>query len=108
MSPEDMQHTMQFLLNQQAQFAADFAKFETAMASNEARWTDRFDQLSGKTDQIAGGLIGLTGIVGQLAAVQQRSDKRLDELGEYIKTVESHLNIIIEMFERPGRRSLPS
>ena len=29
MSPEDVQRTMQFLVHQQAQFAADFARTET-------------------------------------------------------------------------------
>ena len=93
MSPEEMQRAMQFLVHQQAQFAADIAR-------NDTRWTERFDQLSAKTDQIAVGLLGLTGIVGQLAALQQRTDKRMDELGEYIRSVESHLNVVIEVFER--------
>ena len=93
MSPEEMQRAMQFLVHQQAQFAADIAR-------NETRWTERFAQLSAKTDEIAVGLLGLTGIVGQLAASQQRTDKRMDELGEYIRSVESHLNVVIEMFER--------
>ena len=90
MSPEDMQRAMQFLLNQQAQFAAEMAK-------NEARWTDRFDR-------IANGLIGLTGIVGQLAAAQERTDAQFREadarLQEHIDHVDSHLNVVIEMFER--------
>jgi hypothetical protein len=81
---------MQFLLNQQAQFAAEMAK-------NEARWTDRFDR-------IANGLIGLTGIVGQLAAAQERTDAQFREadarLQEHIDHVDSHLNVVIEMFER--------
>src|SRR5437867_12495744 len=46
MSPDEMQRMMQFLLNQQAQFAADVAK-------NEASWKERFEQLSLKTDQTA-------------------------------------------------------
>jgi hypothetical protein len=96
MSPEDMTATMQFLLNQQARFAADF------------------DRFSAQTDRIADGLIGLTGIVGraadqivQLAAAQQLTDQQLKELreedrrlGQYIQTVEAHLNVVIEMFER--------
>jgi len=100
MSPEELQRAMQFLLNQQAQFAADLAK-------NETRWTERFDRI---TD----GLVGLTGIVGQLAASQQRTDEQVRELREsdarlqeqiratdgHIRDVESHLNIVIEMFER--------
>jgi hypothetical protein len=96
MSPEEIERTMQFLLRQQAQFAADF------------------ERLSAKTDRMMEGIIGLTAIVGHLHAAQQRNDEqfqrtdeqfkrtdtRLNELGEYIKTVESHLNVVIEMFER--------
>ena len=99
-SPEEMQRTMQFLLAQQAQFAANFEK------------------LTVQTDRIADAVIGLTGIVGrianqqerlgdQLARQQERTDQqirevntRVDDLGGYIKTVEAHLNVVIEMFER--------
>jgi len=95
-----MQRTMQFLLAQQAQFAANFEK------------------LTVQTDRIADAVIGLTGIVGrianqqerlgdQLARQQERTDQqirevntRVDDLGGYIKTVEAHLNVVIEMFER--------
>lgn len=89
MSPEEVTRTLQFLLRQQAQFASDF------------------DKLVVKTDRVADGVIGLTGIVGHLLAAQQRTDEqmretnaRVDDLGEYIKTVESHLNVVIQMFER--------
>jgi hypothetical protein len=89
MSPEDIERIVHFLLHQQAQFAADFEK------------------LSAKTDRIADGVIGLTGIVGRLATAQDRTDQqlndtktRLDDLGQYIKTVESHWNVVIRMFER--------
>ena len=58
------------------------------------------------------GLVGLTAIVGQLAASQLRTDEqlratkeRVDDLGEYIRNVGSHLNVVIEMFEQPARRS---
>jgi hypothetical protein len=100
MSPEEIQRTMQFVLRQQAQFVADF------------------ERLSTKTDRMADAIIGLTGVVGHLHEAQQETDRqlremlgetdrrfretdaRLGELGEYIKTVESHLNVVIEMFER--------
>jgi hypothetical protein len=104
MSPEEIERTVQFLLGQQAQFAADFEK--------------RLERLSEKTDLIADGLIGLTGIVGRIAEAQERTDRQLKEtdaqlketraalketdaqLSEHIKTVESHLDVVIEMFER--------
>ena len=89
MSPEEMQRTMQFLLAQQAKFAADFEK------------------LTVKTDRMTDAIIGLTGIVGRLAERQERTDEqiretstRVDEVGQYIKTVEAHLNVVVEMFER--------
>ena len=63
MSPEEMQRAMQFLLSQQAQFAADIAR-------NEARMTEGFTRLND-------GLVGLTAIVGQLAAAQLRTDEQL-------------------------------
>ncbi len=107
MSPEEMQRTMQFVVNQQAQFSADLAKLETNLASfanhvaaSEARWTERFEQ-------ITGGLIGLTAITGQIASAQLRTDEQLRELrgglsetDAHIRDVESHLNVGIEMFER--------
>ena len=63
MSPDEMQRMMQFLLNQQAQFAADCAKSQ-----------ERFDAGLGK---LSDGLIGLTHIVGQIASAQQRTDEQL-------------------------------
>jgi hypothetical protein len=98
MTPEEMGQAMQFVLRQQSQFAADIEK------------------LTVKTDRIADGLIGLTGLVGRLAEGQERTDQQLREndarlsyadaeLREYIRTVEAHLNILIEMFERHLRDS---
>jgi hypothetical protein len=86
MSPEEIERTVQFLLQLQAQSAADMAKWEA------------------RANRVEDGLVGLTAIVGQIAAAQLRSDERLDErfteLGDYIKTVESHLNAVIDTFER--------
>jgi ABC-type transporter Mla subunit MlaD len=121
MSPEDMQGTMQFLLRQQAQFAADSARVDAQL-----------EALSGKVDQVASGLIGLTSIVdrvvdsvdrvvdsvgrvvdsvgrvvdgvSEIAEAQKRTDEQLRatdaRLGEHIGRVEAHLNIVIEMFDR--------
>lgn len=75
MSPEEIERTVQFLLRQQAQFAADFEKFSLRTDQITASLSVKTDQLaeglvklSAKTDQLADGLIGLTSIVGQLAA----------------------------------------
>jgi hypothetical protein len=99
-----MQRTVQFLLQQQAQFVAD-------SAASQARFDARLEQ-------VTSGLVGLTAIVGQvvdsvsqIAAAQKRTDEqlratdarlseRLGDLSEHITTVESHLDVVIEMFER--------
>ena len=100
MSPEEMQRTVQFLLQQQAQFVAD-------SAASQARFDARLEQ-------VTSGLVGLTAIVGQvvdsvsqIAVAQKRTDEqlratdaRLSGLSEHMTTVESHLNVVIEMFER--------
>ncbi|MBF8300507.1 MAG: hypothetical protein HW394_877 [Acidobacteria bacterium] len=104
MSPEEIQRTVQFLLHQQAQFAAD-------SATSQAGFDARIEKLSAKTEQVADGLIGLTTIVGhvvdsvsQIADAQKRTDEQLlatdARLSESINRVESHLNAVIEMFER--------
>jgi hypothetical protein len=86
MSPEEIQRTVQFLLHQQAQFAVD-------CAASQARFDARIEKLSAKTDQVADGLIGLTAIVGHVVdGVSQIADAQ--------KRTESHLNVVIQMFER--------
>jgi ABC-type transporter Mla subunit MlaD len=103
MSPEQVERTVQSLLQQQAQFAADF------------------ERLSGKTDLIADGLIGLTGLVGGVNENVGRLAERVDGLAERVdglaermnelttaqqltdrqlREVESNLNVVIQMFER--------
>jgi hypothetical protein len=96
MSPEEIERTVQFLLLQQAQFAAE-------MARNEVR----FGELSAKAQQVADGVIGLTAVVGHLAAEQQLTAQQIKDtnakvadLGDYVKTVGSHLDAVVEMFER--------
>lgn len=100
MSPDEMNRTMQFLLSQQAQFAANL------------------DKLEEKTNRLTDAVIGLTGIVGRVAEAQERlaeqaaqqkaeTERRFQEtnawmadLGEYIKEVGSHLDVVVRMFER--------
>jgi X-X-X-Leu-X-X-Gly heptad repeat protein len=95
MSPEEIERTVQFLLHQQAKFAADFEKFSLRTDQITASLSVKIDQLaeglvklSVKTDRLADGLVGLTSIVGQLAAAQQRTD---EQLRETIRTFERHL-----------------
>jgi uncharacterized phage infection (PIP) family protein YhgE len=68
MSPDDMQRTMQFLLDHQAKFAVDLDR----MTERFDRLSERFEQLVDKTERIADGVIGLTAVVGQLTTAEQQ------------------------------------
>jgi hypothetical protein len=88
MSPDEMQRTMQFLLSQQAQFAAD-------LSAHEARFHADLEKLTAKTDRLVDALHGLTGIVGNLASQQERTDEQLRDtnkrVGELARMFERHL-----------------
>jgi hypothetical protein len=75
MSPEERERTMQFLLNQQAQFAADFSK-----SQEEARV--RSQQVDERMNRMSDAVVGLAGIVGSVVDVQGRVDQRLDRLAD--------------------------
>jgi chromosome segregation ATPase len=111
MSPDEIERTMQFLLQQQAQFAADSAR-------HDARWAELRDELTAKTRQLTDGLLGLTAVVGTLAVEQQaterqlqRTDRQIEATDAQLQTVEGHLDSLIELFERhlrDGNGSQPS
>ena len=82
MTPEEMQRTMQFLLQQQAQFAEDIARIG-----------EKTDQLVGVSRGLADGLMGVTSVVGSLAAAQLRTDGQLRE-------TDRRLSALIDTFER--------
>jgi chromosome segregation ATPase len=80
MSPEDMQRTIEFLLNQQAQFAADM------------------QTLTQKTDTLATGVTGLVGVVGhvvtsldRLAELQQQTQVDLRETQQQLRETQQQL-----------------
>ena len=61
MSPEEIERTIQFLLNHQAQFTVDM------------------DGLSTKIDRVSEAIMGLTGIVGRMAEHVSESQDRIDQ-----------------------------
>jgi phage-related minor tail protein len=96
MSPEEVQRTMQFLLNQQAQFAADLGNVTDELKTVTAgltRVTTHLEVLTERTTTITDGVIGLTSIVGNLAGQQQQTDQQ-------IRDVEGQLKLLADMFER--------
>jgi len=112
MSPEEIERTVQFLLRQQAQFDANMARIETDLATvaehqtrtaadlaslatrqadfqtNLERLDATVERLSAKTDNIADGLIGLTGIVGHLT---NNVERLVDAFDRHLRIDHGHL-----------------
>ena len=110
MSHEEMERTMQFLLRQQAQFAADYAKLSVKtdqVTSAVAGLTGKTDRMADGLTTLAEGLVSLTGIVdrisdnvGLLTAAQRETDRQLKETDRQLKETDRQLKETIRLFER--------
>ena len=120
MSPEEMQRTMQFLLAQQAQFAADFERLSIkvdGLADKVTGVTDavaRLTTVAGHTLAAVGDVAGTVERLGGLSAGEERlrdserrADSRLIELAEQGKATDARLGALIELFERHLREDHP-
>ena len=76
MSPDEMQRTMQFLLNHQAKFTVDLDK----MTVNFEALSKKFESLTDKVDRLADSMIGVTSILGQLIRAQETTNQSVDRL----------------------------
>jgi septation ring formation regulator EzrA len=102
MTGEEMERTMAFILEQQAQASASNAQTQSTMAeitSTMARLTDRLDRLTERTDRNAEGITALLAIAEMhereitenretQAEAQSRTDERLNAL---INAVERYI-----------------
>ena len=96
MTNEEMQKTMQFILEQQAQFALNFQRIEEA----QAKWEERVSRLEGA-------IVGIVDLIGALTRAQERTDAKVNELADKVaqlteaqKQTDERLNALINMVER--------
>jgi len=73
MTNEEMQRKMEFIVEQQAQFAVNMQKLEETLTRAEAR-----------TGELEGAMVTVVNLVGQLAEAQERTDSRLSQLATEI------------------------
>lgn len=106
MSEEEMQKKMEFIIEQQAQFAADIQLMRETQEAESKRITNLTDAV-----------ITVVGVVGQLSAAQERTNAQVAELTQAIGTLadaqantDERLNTLIGMIERyfsDGRNGKP-
>ena len=96
MTNEEMQKTMSFIVEQQAQFVVNMQKLEETQARAEER-----------IGEIEGAIVTVVNLLGQLAEGQERTDASLSQLAEAQKRTEAvlaegseRLNSLIIVVER--------
>ncbi len=106
MTNEEMQKTMQFILEQQAQTSINLQKLEEAHSRAEAR-----------ISRLEGAVVGIVNLMDQLTKAQERTDAsvnelatRMTELADSQRRTDERLNILINSVERyisEGRNGQP-
>jgi hypothetical protein len=100
MTNEEMQRTMQFIVEQQAQFAADMQKIKEAQVFNE----QRFEHLSNAMLELAEAQTRSEARMASLAEAQERTEKKLAETNaetnSRLADTDKRLNSLITVIER--------
>lgn len=96
MTFEEMERTMEFILKQQAQFAADIQilrETQSETAKTQAELAKAQQRGEERTTQIEGIILRLVGVVETVVEAQARTDQRLADTDE-------RLNALINVVER--------
>ena len=93
MSDEEMNKKMEFIVEQQAKFAAEIEIMREVQATDTRLLKEQGRKLSDA-------LITVVGIVGNLTEAQTRTDESIKRLSEAQTRTEERLNIFINVVER--------
>ncbi len=100
MNNEQFQRRMEFIVEQQAQFAADIQRLTETQEAEAKLWREKHNDL---TDAMT----TVVGIVGKLAVAQQRTDEHLSDLTTKQAETDDRLNVFITVVERFISRNGP-
>ena len=105
MTDEQFEQRMEFIVEQQAQFAADIQRLKETQEAEAKLWREKYNDL---TDAMT----TVVGIVGKLAEAQQHTDEHLSELTTKQAETDDRLNVFITVVEsfvsrngkKPGKK----
>ncbi|MBV9926551.1 MAG: hypothetical protein JOZ96_16140 [Acidobacteria bacterium] len=110
MTFEEMERTMQFILEQQAQFAVNMAKAEERMAGHEERMSEsdeRMARIEGiqentarQIEHMGNALVALTESHEQMREEYARTQEALRELAESQRHTDRRLDALIDIVRR--------
>lgn len=100
MNDEQLEQRIEFIIEQQAQFASDIQVVREVQATDAKLLKEQHRNLSDA-------VVALMGMVGRVAEAQERGDRRASELAERVSELadaqartEEHLNIFINVVEK--------
>ena len=93
MNNEQFERRMEFIVEQQAQFAVDIQRLKETQEAEAKLWREKYGAL---TDA----LTTVVGLVGKLAESQERTDEQLSELTAKQAKTDDRLNALINVVER--------
>jgi hypothetical protein len=96
MTPEELQRTMEFIVEQQAKFEADIQKlFES---DKQTRLAD--DRLRESQGTLTAALVRLAEIVEDLGEAQKKTDAGLRKTDASLRETDKRLNILVNVVEK--------
>jgi len=100
MTNEEIGQRIEFIIEQQAQFASDILVLRELQAADTKMLKEQYRNLSDA-------VVAVVGMVGRLAEAQERTDKRVAELAEGLARTDANvadlaerLNIFINVVEK--------
>src|SRR5258708_6550759 len=93
MNDEQFERRMEFIVEQQAQFAVDIQQLKETQKAEASLWREKYQNL---TDAVT----TIVGIVGRLAEAQERQSEQLSELTNKQAETDDRLNALIGVVER--------
>ena len=107
MSNEEMNKKMEFIVEQQAQFAADIEVMREIQAADARRLKEETKLLKEQDSKLSEAVIAVVGMVGNLTQAQTSADGRINLLADDFSRLaqaqmrtEASLNILINVVER--------
>jgi hypothetical protein len=93
MSDEEMNKKMEFIVEQQAKFAADIEMMREVQAAEANLFNEQDRKLSDA-------IIGLVALIGNLTRAQTRTDEEINRLTQAQVRTDERLNVFINVVER--------
>jgi len=100
MSNEEMDKKMEFIVEQQAQFAADIQVAREVQAQDAKLLKEQMNVLKELYSNLSDAVITVVGLVGSLTQAETRTDERINLLAQAEARTEERLNAFIGVVER--------